>query len=326
MGVDPNNPSTFYTLFTCQGIWKSTDYGQTWTGPINTGTNGAAAGDCAGGITVAAGTGGNAVLYESCFRGGKYPAIGFWVSTDSGVDWKQYNIAPLAGDRQDVYPAQVDPYDPKHLLMAGHEQPYLVESFDGGATWKAVNLNPGMQEPGGTAYGFFINTGSATTTRTTFLFVAQDTPYGTWRTTDDGSTWTEVDQATHPHGAAQIYQPDTTGIVFLPEIYSNHGSGILLSKDYGQTWSSLVSNGGETVVAGTAKNLYSMFSWACGCQIGANYETSPAPGTSSGTWASQSVPSLMGDGAAQIAVSNDGSHNILVSANWIYGLWRYVEP
>ena len=51
--ADALRPGDFYTLFMCQGIYKSTDYGQTWHGPINTGESGAAAGDCAGGITIA---------------------------------------------------------------------------------------------------------------------------------------------------------------------------------------------------------------------------------------------------------------------------------
>src|SRR5260221_406223 len=38
--ADPARPSNLYARADCAGIWKSTDYGQTWTGPINTGTNG----------------------------------------------------------------------------------------------------------------------------------------------------------------------------------------------------------------------------------------------------------------------------------------------
>src|SRR5438309_572594 len=46
--ADPARPSDLYTEFNCQGIWKSTDYGASWTGPINKGSNGAAVSDCAG--------------------------------------------------------------------------------------------------------------------------------------------------------------------------------------------------------------------------------------------------------------------------------------
>src|SRR5258708_36390740 len=38
--VSPLHPETMYTEFNCGGIWKSTDYRQTWNGPVNTGANG----------------------------------------------------------------------------------------------------------------------------------------------------------------------------------------------------------------------------------------------------------------------------------------------
>jgi hypothetical protein len=34
----------------------------------------------------------------------------------------------------------------------------------------------------------------------------------------------------------------------------------------------------------------------------------------------------MTQGVGQIAVTNDGTHSILVAANYNAGLWRYVEP
>jgi hypothetical protein len=37
MVADPARPSDLFTQFHCQGIWKSVDYGLTWSGPINTG-------------------------------------------------------------------------------------------------------------------------------------------------------------------------------------------------------------------------------------------------------------------------------------------------
>jgi len=101
IGVDPAHPADLYTHFDCQGIWKSTDYGATWTGPINKGFNKSAVSDCAGGITVAAGTSGGApAIYQSCIRG---EGTGFWKSIDGGVKWTRHFIAPTDANRQDFY-------------------------------------------------------------------------------------------------------------------------------------------------------------------------------------------------------------------------------
>jgi photosystem II stability/assembly factor-like uncharacterized protein len=318
--VDPAHRSNLYAEFDCQGIWKSTDYGATWSGPINTGTNGAAAANCAGGIMISpASTAAVPTITEACIRG----SLGFWESNDGGVSWTNYNIAPLAAGRQDVYPPVGDPYDPNHLLMCGHEQDFVVQSTDGGHTWTNVQLASGMMEPGGTGAIFFINTGNAGSTAKTWLWIAQQSGgiYGTWRTDDGGATWTQVDLNEHTHGSSQIYQPDTSGVVYMAGAYSALGWGVLRSADYGQTWTHVGFNGNMTTVAGTSENVYAMLS------AGGNPPTlqvAAQPGT--GVWATPATPAAFTIGSAQIAVVNDGSHNVLVGASWNAGLWRYVEP
>ena len=151
--ADPNRPSDLYAQFHCQGIWKSVDYGKTWVGPINTGSNGATVTDCAGGIRLAPNGTSTPTLYLSCIRGA---AIGFWRSLDGGVNWTHYAIAPAPSNRQDVYPPMLDPYDPQHLIMAGHEQDLLVESVNGGQSWTSIPLNPGMLRGSGTGSISFI--------------------------------------------------------------------------------------------------------------------------------------------------------------------------
>ena len=89
--ANPARPSDLYTIFHCQGIWKSTNYGVSWSGPINTGTNGALAGNCAGGLTVARGLASVPIIYQACIRGN---AVGFWRSVDGGVNWTRYVVAP----------------------------------------------------------------------------------------------------------------------------------------------------------------------------------------------------------------------------------------
>lgn len=319
------NPSNLYTSFNCQGIFKSTDYGATWSGPINTGRNGAMLTDCAGGITIpSAGTSSTPVIYSSCIRGS---GTGFWRSLDGGVSWTRYKVAP-SGNRQDYYPPVSDPYNANHLVMAGHEMDYLVESVDGGQTWTNVTIAGGMLENGGTGAIFFINTGNATSTRGTWLWMAQQSGgnYGTWRTSNSGATWMQVDKNEHPHGASQMYQPDTSGVVYIAGAYSAPGWGVLRSTDYGQTWAHVGRTGNETVVWGTSKNVYAMYGYPIG-PGGINdpsFEVVAQPGT--GNWASPGTPAGLSQGSGQIAVVNDGTHNIFVGAMWNSGCWRYIEP
>lgn len=323
--VDPDRPSTLYTQFHCQGIWKSVDNGRTWTGPINTGTNGAAVRDCAGGIRLAKNGTATPTLHLACIRG---TARGYWRSLDGGVSWTNFNIAPDAPDRQDMYPPMVDPYDPQHLLMAGHERDILVESVNGGQSWTAVPLNPGMFQGVRSAAISFINTGTAGTTRTTWLWTAEQSggAFGTWRTTTSGTTWTRVDKNEHPVGYAEAFQPDTSGVIYMAGAYSDLGWGVLRSSDYGVTWSQVGQLGNQRVVYATSKGVYSSYSFPAGLgtSAGPSYQTALSPGT--GAWTLVPTPATMLQGAAQVAITTDGTRNVFVTANYGAGLWLYVEP
>jgi hypothetical protein len=343
--VDPVRAQDVYTEFNCQGIWKSTDYGQTWNGPINTGSNGTLVGDCAAAITIArpsddldASTA--PVLFESCIRGN---GTGFWKSTNGGVDWTSYNVLPDGGmandNNQQFYSPAVDPYDGNHLLMAGHAVDLTVESTDGGQTWTNVTMAPGMiSGNGGTGGINFINTGVASTTRNTWLWIAagiSTTPagvgtVGTWLTTNGGTTWTNVDENQHTSGSmhSEFYQgpPYTSGVIFMAGGNSALGPGVLRSADFGQTWTHVGQNEQEAIVIGTSTTLYSMYGWASGpgSMIAPLLETAPLPGT--GTWISPATPAAMLQGPGQAGVTNDGTQNIVIVANYNAGLWRYVEP
>jgi hypothetical protein len=274
-------------------------------------------------------------IYEACIRGGTVTgattsgtAVGFWVSTDGGIDWTTYAISPLASNRQDVYPPVVDPYNASHLLMCGHEQDYLVESTNGGQTWTNVTMANGMLESGGTCFIFFINTGNASTTSQTWLWIGQASGgiYGTWRTTNGGSTWTQVDTNEHPHGSSQIYQPNTGGVVYMAGVYSAEGWGVLRSTDYGNTWAHVGGTSQEAVVAGTPNNVYSIYGYPIGIGgiVPPNFELAAQSGT--GAWTSPSTPSGFSQGSGQVAVTYNGTNYIIVAAGRNAGLWRYVEP
>lgn len=326
--VDPAHPSDLFISFDCQGVWKSTDYGVTWTGPINTGTNGPLAGDCSGGIAIWSHSTANVpALFQSCIRGN---ALGFWKSIDGGVSWTRYTVAP-SGGRQDYSPPAIDPYDENHLLMAGHEQDFVVESLDGGQNWTNVPIADGMKQNVNSGVGsgaiFFIDTGVAASTRGNWLWMGQQSGglVGTWRTSNSGTTWLQVDKNEHG-GTPQIYQPDTHGVVFMAGMYSVFGQGVLRSTDFGQTWGHVGLGSAESVVFGTAANVYAMSGYPVGPGSSSNpaFEVASQPG--SGTWVAPGTPALLTQGPSQVAVVNDGTHNILVGAMFNSGVWRYVEP
>ncbi len=337
--VDPIRASDIYTTFNCQGIWKTTDYGQTWNGPINTGTSAAMVSDCAGALSIARSAAtADPILFLSCIRGS---GVGFWKSTNGGVDWTNYSVLPAGGQatalNQQFYSPAVDPYDANHLIMAAHQTDQLVESVDGGQTWTNVTLAAGMVTgDGGTGGVNFVNTGVGATTRTTWLWLAANIgvannvgTVGTWRTADGGSTWVNVDQNEHTNGSmhSEVFQPPpyTSGVVYMAGAFSALGSGVLRSADFGKTWTHVGQATDEAVVIGTSNHVYSMYGWAAGpgAVVAPALQVGDATGT---TWTSPMTPAAMTQGPGQIAATYDGTYNIVVAGNYNAGIWRYVEP
>lgn len=323
---DPDNPADLYVEANCQGIWESTDYGATWgTGPVNTGTNGTTAGDCAGGITLQTNGAGNApTIFEACIRGA---GTGLWKSGDGGVDWSNITPSNVPAGRDDLYPPVIDPYNRNYMLIAGHEENFLDQGFFTGGvwTWTQVTEDSGMIDPNdGTAYIFYLDTGSASTTKNTWLYVNQQYgPVGTWTTSNGGSSWTKTDTNEHPHGNDQIYQTapcNAGGVIYSAGAYSTTW-GVQRSADCGATWTQEGSTGNMSTVFGDANNIWAEDGGASSppCASGsASFERAGSAGTA---WTSFSVP--FDCGAASAVVVTDGSgQNWIVSANWTDGIWR----
>ena len=306
--VDPARPTDLY-VGGGSGVWKSTDYGNTWT-QTNTeipyvpmGLVLAVAGTQPAATVLIAGEN---VLYKS---------------TDGGATFAMLpNTLPA-----ELYSLQVDPYDDQHLISGLHEMDGLVESIDGGATWNAIT-SASFPTGGISWYPFFLDTGTDATTRTSWLAIAQDGA-SVAVTSDGGGSWTipsGIAGLQHAHGNAQIFQSGQTLLVPGIAGTGTTGQGVFRSDDLGATFTKAL-DGAYSVAWGTQANAYAMWGWACAdCDLGASFSVAALPGTAS--WSMPTVPAALNIGANHVAVTSDSQHAIFVGTAWSTGIWKYVEP
>ncbi len=302
---DPSRPSDLYMAGGGDGVWKSVDYGNTWV-KINDTVPYVPMGYV---MAVLPGTPATVLV------------AGFKVvhkSTDGGVTFKD---VPFAFP-DSLYSMQIDPYDSKHLLSGLHEVDGIVESTDGGDSWKYAGTG-GFPSGGKSWYVFFVDMGAAATTHDNWFAIAQDGGSAV-RTTNAGAQWTiptGLNGFTHPHGNAQIFQSGDD--IFVPGT-GGPGDGLYKSTDRGQTFTKVLA-GPLSIAWGTSKNAYTMWGWACSkCDLGANFQWAPLP---AGTvFTKPTVPAGLNIGANHVVVTSDGQHSIFVGTMWAAGVWRYVEP
>jgi photosystem II stability/assembly factor-like uncharacterized protein len=302
---DPARPSDLYIGGGGDGVWKSVDYGKTWTqikkdvpySPI--GLTIAVAGTSPATVWVSSGKGDGSLLK----------------STDAGSTWNLVG----GGFDDNLYSLRVDPGDPQHLISGLHERDGIVESTDGGAQWHAI-AGVGFPSGGKSWFPFFIDSGSRATTSRTWFAIAQDGASAVM-TGDGGAHWTMptgLEGLQHAHGCSQLYQDGST--LFAAGIYGP-GQGVYRSTDRGATWARVDPGLPQSIVWGTAKRVYSMWGWACSDCAFNGFETAALPGTE---WSKTDVP--LGIGATNVVVTHDGTHAIFVGVMWAAGIWRYIEP
>ena len=134
----PSRPNVFYIGFDNGGVWRSTDYGSTWTPLFDNQPTGSI-----GAIAVAP-TDPN-VIYVGSGAGIIRPDLatgdGVYKSTDAGKTWTHLGLR----DSQMIADIEVDPLNANHLFVAALGHPYgpnaergIFRSTDGGATFQKV--------------------------------------------------------------------------------------------------------------------------------------------------------------------------------------------
>ena len=139
LAVEQSAPGRVYAATRGDGVWRSDDFGETWTKP-NRGKPGPGKVKC---VTIDPHD-------ANTIWAGTEP-IGLWVSRDACESWSAidsvWNVPevaevdyPVAAVEPHVRDIVIDPKDPATIYLAlqvGH----MLKSTDGGTTWKLLNKN-----------------------------------------------------------------------------------------------------------------------------------------------------------------------------------------
>lgn len=193
----PQQPGVFYIGVNNGGVWKTTDYGRTWT-PIFDEQPTGSIGD------VAVAPGDPNVLYVASGEGLQRPDLsvgdGIYKSTDGGKTWKNTGLR----DALQIGGLAIDPADPNRVFAAVLGHPYgpntergVFRTTNGGQTWekvKYIDENTGAIQvaidPANpkVIYADFWANRLAPWENGTW----QGPGSGLWKSTDGGDTWAQL--------------------------------------------------------------------------------------------------------------------------------------
>ncbi|MFZ0702465.1 MAG: hypothetical protein WAM80_11525, partial [Candidatus Acidiferrales bacterium] len=133
-----SEPNVFYIAQVNGGVWKTTDYGETWE-PIFD----AEPTQSVGALEVAPCD--PNIIYVGSGEGLQRPDLsvgdGMYKSTDAGKTWVHLGL----DDAEQIAQLAIDPRDPNHVLVAVVGHPYgpsemrgIFRTTDGGQTWDKV--------------------------------------------------------------------------------------------------------------------------------------------------------------------------------------------
>src|SRR6266704_7154375 len=134
----PSQPNVFYIAQVNGGVWKTDDYGRTWT-PIFDDQPTQSVG------TIAVAPSDPNTIYVGSGEGLQRPDLsvgdGIYKSNDAGKTWTHLGLR----DGQQIPALAIDPRDPNRLFAAVLGHPYganpergIFRSKDGGATWEKI--------------------------------------------------------------------------------------------------------------------------------------------------------------------------------------------
>src|SRR6267142_2952604 len=242
----PDRPNVFYVGAVNGGVWKSADYGRTWTPIFDDQPTGSI-----GAIAIAPSN--PDVLYVGSGEGLQRPDLstgdGIYKSTDGGRTWRHLG---LRNGRQ-IPQIVVDPRDPNRLLVAVLGSPYgpgpergVFRSTDGGETFEkvlyrdedtgAVDVVLDPADPR-TAYAVLWEARQAPWENGVFSGLGS----GVYKTTDGGTTWRPIVSglptfAEDGLGRIGITVAPSNPRRLFATVEAKRKAGLYRSDDAGETW------------------------------------------------------------------------------------------
>src|SRR5438270_5379476 len=238
----PSQPNVFYIAQVNGGVWKTDDYGRTWTPIFDDQPTGSI-----GCIAVAASD--PNIVYVGSGEGLQRPDLsvgdGIYKSTDAGKTLTQLGLR----DGQQIPQIAIDPRDANHILVAVAGHPYgpnpergIFRSTDGGRTFEKVLFKD--ENVGGADVAFDPkNPDVAYASR----WEARQGPWengawngtggGIYKSTDNGKTWNQLSGGL-PEGIVQAnigIAPSNTNRL-MASVATTNGVNLYRSDEAGATW------------------------------------------------------------------------------------------
>ncbi len=244
----PSTPNVFYMAQVNGGVWKTDDYGRTWTPIFDDQPTGSV------GCIAVAPTDAN-IIYVGSGEGLQRPDLsvgdGIYKSSDAGRTWTHLGLR----DGQQIPQIAVDPRDPNRILVAVAGHPYgpneergIFRSTDGGKTFEKVLYKD--ENVGGADVLFDPENPD---TAYAALWEARQGPWenaawngsggGVFKSTDNGKTWRQLSGGL-PDGIIQAnlaIAPSSTNRVFA-SIALTGGLSIYRSDDGGDHWAKITTD------------------------------------------------------------------------------------